>query len=100
MSKDNLPEGAEIDPAALTAKTGFRARKPDAMTPAERIRRYRAKNGGRGASIYLDIQGAAAMLYLKKQWGFKSTHETIRVALRHLTIQTRKGLKKIELEID
>jgi len=96
----DLPEELSVDPEKLEKRKGFRSRNPSALTEAERIRKWRAKNGGRGASVYFDIQGAAAMLYLKKQWGFKTTHETIHVALRHLAIQTRKGLQKLDLEMD
>lgn len=58
----------------------------------------RAALGGRQVACDLGIDGAAALVYLKTQWGFPSTRETVRVALRHLAKLTREGLQRIDLE--
>lgn len=81
---------------------GFRSKNPNALTNAERQRRWRAKNGDRalgGVGLYFHIEAAAALLYIKKQWGFKTSQEAVEVAVRHLAVQTRQGLKRIKLDI-
>lgn len=60
---------------------------------------WRARMGARQVSCDLGIEGAAAMLYLKAQWGFKSTQETVNVALRFMATETRKGLQKFDLGV-
>lgn len=88
---------AELD---LNKRMGFRSQKPDALTNAERQARWRAKHGSRMIRTDLPADTAAAMLYLRKQWGFKSHRELVNAAIRYLAIQTRKGLQRIDLEID
>lgn len=61
---------------------------------------WRARMGARQVSCDLGIEGAAALLYLKTQWGFKSTQETVNVALRYMADETRKGLKKFDLGVE
>ncbi len=70
------------------------------MTQAERMRRWRARHGNRQVNFCLHVETAAALLYLRKQWGFNGTQETVEAALRYLAVQTRKGLTKLELTID
>lgn len=79
---------------------GFRSRNPNALTAAERMRRWRLLNGSRQFFVQHDISSAAAGLYLQKQWGFRSQAETARVAIRYLAVLTRMGLKRIDLTID
>lgn len=79
----------------LTAKKGFRSRKPDAMTVAERQRKYRRKVGGRTINATLDPQIAGCLLYLRKEWGMESDREAIEAAVRFLTVCTRQGLQRI-----
>lgn len=74
--------------------------KPGALTNAEKQRRWRAKNGGRGINFYCHPNAAASLLYVKKQWGFKTNQEAMEAALRFLAIETRKGLQKLVLTID
>lgn len=73
-------------------------RKP--MSTAEAQRRWRAKHGNKNIIFTAHVEAAAAMLYLKKQWGFKSTQETVEVSMRHLALLTRLGLQRIDLSID
>lgn len=61
------------------------------------MRAKRARNGGMQAAFSLDADAAAALLYLKKEWGFPSTKEAVQVALRHLAQQTRDGLERIHV---
>lgn len=79
---------------------GFGSINPHRLTNAEAQRRWRTKNGGRGINFYCHPEAAASLLYLKKQWGFRSSQETVEAALRFLAIETRKGLKRLVLTID
>lgn len=65
----------------------------------EATRRMRAARGARQLNCDMGVEGLAAMLYLQKQWGFKSRKEAVNVALRFLALQTRKGLERIDLDI-
>jgi 3-isopropylmalate dehydratase small subunit len=90
MDTDFAPERAvELTEAERRANQLQNAR--------EKQRRWRAAHGGRSFSLHAD--SAASLLYLKKQWGFGSYRETVEVALLHLAVQTRRGLKRIETEI-
>jgi hypothetical protein len=84
----------------LTAKKGFRSRKPDAMTNVERQRKWRRKNGGRGVNFYMAPEIAASVIYLSNQWGMQSTQEVIEASLRFLTICTRHGLTRLPQTMD
>ena len=78
---------------------GFRSKNPNALTNLERQQRWRRKNGDRCVgSFCLHIDACAAMLYIKKQWGFESSQEAIEVSMRHLALMTRQGLKRIQLD--
>lgn len=89
-----------LDPNALAKKKGFRSRKPDALTNAERQRKWRRKNGGRSVSYYADPAVGASMLYLKKEWGMETNQQVIDAALRFLTLCTRQGLQRLPQSID
>jgi hypothetical protein len=90
----------DIGPKALTKKTGFRSRKKDAMTIAERQRKYRRKQGGRNINARLDPAVAACLIYLRKEWGMKTDRETVEAAVRFLTLCTRQGLTRLPQSID
>lgn len=90
----------DIDPRALTAKKGFRSRKPDAMTTAERQRKYRASKSGRTINTSLTPEIAASLIYLRKEWGMRSDREAVEAAVRFLTICTRQGLTRLPQTID
>lgn len=64
------------------------------------MRKRRARNGWTALQVDLDIDAAACLLYLQKQWGFPSRRATVQVALQHLAKQTRLGLKAIKLGFD
>lgn len=87
-------------PPNMGKRKGFRSLKPDAYTNAERQARYKARHGHRVIRAELTIEAAAALLYLRQQWGFKSHRELVSVAIRFLAIETRKGLERLELTID
>lgn len=74
--------------------------KPAPLTNAERQRRWRGKQGSRAitATFYTHTEATAALLYLRKQWGFTSHQETIEVALRRLALETRNGLQRLDLD--
>lgn len=90
----------KLDPKALNAKRGFRSRNPEAMTNAERQRKYRRKNGGRSVSYYASPDVGASMLYLRKEWGFKTNQEIVDAAIRFLTVCTRQGLQRLPQTMD
>jgi hypothetical protein len=79
---------------------GFRSVNPNAMTNAERQRRFRGKEGGRAVNCTLRADAAASMLYVKKTWGITTDAEAVNVALRFLAQETRKGLERLDLGFD
>jgi hypothetical protein len=90
----------DIDSKALTKKLGFRSRKPNAMTEAERQRKYRRKQGGRLINATLAPDVAASLIYLRREWGMESDRETVEAAVRFLTLCTRQGLQRLPQGID
>jgi len=95
-----VSDPAKIDPQALNRKKGFRSRKPDAMTVAERQRKYRLKQGGRTINTRLSPEIAASFLYLSKEWGMQSDREVMEAAVRFLTLCTRQGLTRLPQTMD
>jgi hypothetical protein len=89
-----------LKPGDLTKRVGFRSRKPDAMTNAEKQRKYRLAKGGRTINTQLTPEIAACFLYLRKEWGMETDREVMEAAVRFLTICTRKGLTKLPQELD
>lgn len=89
-----------LNPEALDKRKGFRSRKPDALTNAERQRKWRRKNGGRSVSYYASPVVGASIIYLKKEWGMETNQEVIDAALRFLTLCTRQGLTRLPQAID
>lgn len=79
---------------------GFRSRQPEAMTNAERQSKWRRVNGTRQLHLSLDADLSACLLYLRKEWGMRSHHETAAAAIRFLAICTRQGLSRLPQEID
>lgn len=79
----------------LTAKKGFRSRNPNAMTEAERQRKYRRKQGGRLINATLPPDVAASLIYLRREWGMQSDREAVEAAVRFLAVCTRQGLQRI-----
>jgi hypothetical protein len=59
--------------------------------------KMRRAAGGLQVTIDLDAAAGASMLYLIKQWGFKSRRETMQVALKFLAQRTREGLERIDV---
>lgn len=90
----------KLAPQELVKKKGFRSRKPDAMTNAEKQRKYRRKSGGRNINTTLSPDIAASLIYLRKQWGMQSDREAVEAAVRFLTICTRQGLTRLPQRID
>lgn len=90
----------KLNPKALNRRRGFRSLNPEAMTAVERMRKWRTKNGGRSISYYASPEVGAALIYLRKQWGFKSNQEIVDASLRFLVICTRQGLKRLPQTID
>lgn len=89
-----------VSPQALTKKLGFRSRKPQAMTGAERQRKYRRKEGGRTINTALSPEIAASLIYLRREWGMESDREAVEAAVRFLTLCTRQGLQRLPQGID
>jgi hypothetical protein len=90
----------KINPKTLNKRRGFRSYKPNAMTGAERLRKHRAKIGGRSLNFYVEPDAAASMLYIMKQWGMGTYKEAVQASLRYLAKETRLGLTKLELDIE
>lgn len=90
----------KLDPQAMVKKKGFRSRKPDAMTGAERQRKYRLTKGGRTINTQLTPEIAASFIYLRKEWGMQTDREVMEAAVRFLTICTRQGLTRLPQRID
>lgn len=91
---------SKLNSKMLNHRRGFRSIKSEAMTGAERLRKHRAKIGGRSLSFYLEADAAVAMLYIRRQWGMRTYKEAVRAALLHLAKDTRSGLQKLELGIN
>lgn len=95
-----MTDPRKINPDALSKRKGFRSRKPDAMTGAERQRKYRLKEGGRTINTSLAPDIAACLIYLRKQWGMQTDKEAVEAAVRFLTICTRQGLTRLPQTLD
>ena len=95
-----MSEPDKISHQSLTARKGFRSRKPEAMTSAERQRKYRRKVGGRTINTALSPEIAASLIYLRKEWGMRTDLETVEAAVRFLTLCTRQGLTRLPQAID
>jgi malonyl CoA-acyl carrier protein transacylase len=87
-------------PNAMTQRMGFGTYKSNAMTNAERQRKFRAANGGRTLNTSLAPEIAAALIYLKKEWGMETDREAVEAAVRFLTLCTRQGLTRLPQSID
>lgn len=81
---------------------GFRSRKPDAMTNAERQQKFRRTRGVRQVQLQIDMDSdvAAAVLYIRKEWGMSSSREAVKAAIRFLALCTRQGLTRLPQTID
>lgn len=84
----------------MTKRMGFRSRKPDAMTNAERQSKWRRKTGRRQIHIALGPDVAAAVIYIRKEWGMQSNPEAVEAAIRFLALCTRQGLTRLPQSID
>lgn len=90
----------KISVDALTKRKGFRSRKAEAMTSAERQRKYRRKEGGRTINAQLTPDIAVSLIYLRKEWGMTTDREVVEAAVRFLTICTRQGLTRLPQAVD
>jgi hypothetical protein len=88
--------GRPLTEAEFAAYVKERERKRN----VEKQRRYRAANGFQFVYTQLSAPAGMALIYLKKQWGFKSTRMCVEAALKHLALETRDGLKRVRLTID
>ena len=70
---------------------------PPGLTEGQKSARRRAAVGWRGVGL-IPPEAVAAMLYLRKQWGFGTNIQTVSVALLYLAQQTRQGLDKIDFD--
>jgi hypothetical protein len=84
----------------LPKKIGFRSRKPHAMTDAERVQKWRRQRGVRQLQLDLTVEVAAAMLYIRNEWGMKSNKEAAEAAIRFLALCTRQGLTRLPQTLD
>ena len=81
-------------------RLGFRSRNPDAMTDAERMQKYRRTLGGRQMHMLMPPDVAAALIYLRKEWGMETNQEAAMAAIRFLALCTRQGLTRLPQSID
>ena len=84
----------------LTKRMGFRSRKKTAMTNAERQQKFRRTQGSRQTNITLTIEVAAALKYIRAEWGMTSNKEATQAAIRFLALCTRQGLQRLPQSID
>lgn len=70
------------------------------MTNAERQQKFRRSRGARQLQIDLDTELTAAMLYIRKEWGMKSSREVAKAAIRFLALCTRQGLTRLPQSLD
>lgn len=77
--------------------TKFSMSHPPGLTHGQMVARKRAASGWRAVGL-LPPEGAAALIYARKQWGFKTNVQTVTVALLYLVQQTRQGLDKIDFD--
>lgn len=84
----------------MRKKMGFRSINPEAMTNAERQSRWRRKQGSRKVQVNLDPAVAAAILYIRREWGIPSNAEAVKASLRFLALCTRQGLTRLPQTID
>ncbi len=94
MDVDDLP------PKNLTKRRGFASQKPEALTNAERQRKYRAAAGNRMLHTAMPPDVAAGVIYLKKEWGMTTNREVALAAIRFLTLCTRQGLTRLPQSLD
>lgn len=81
-------------------RMGFRSRNPNAMTNAERQSKWRRSRGSRQIQMDMTPEVAAALLYLRKEWGMTSNREVTLAAIRFLALCTRQGLTRLPQKID
>lgn len=81
-------------------RMGFRSRKPEAMTPAERQQKWRRTRGMRQLQLDMSEDTSAAVLYIRKEWGMRSNREAALAAIRFLALCTRQGLTRLPQTID
>jgi hypothetical protein len=79
---------------------GFRSRNPNAMTAAERQQKWRRSRGLRQLQVDLTTDTAAAVIYIRNQWGMSSNREAALAAIRFLALCTRQGLTRLPQTID
>jgi hypothetical protein len=65
----------------------------------ERQHRWSRANGSRAINFRCDIETAGSLLYLKKQWGFKTSTEAVMASLCFLMVVTRLGLKTLDTRV-
>jgi hypothetical protein len=81
-------------------RMGFRSRNPNAMTAAERQQKWRRSRGLRQLQVDLTTDTAAAVIYIRNQWGMSSNREAALAAIRFLALCTRQGLTRLPQTID
>lgn len=81
-------------------RLGFRSRNPNAMTGSERQSKYRRTRGVRQLQLDLGTELAAAVLYIRKEWGMRTNKEAAEAAIRFLAVCTRQGLSRLPQSID
>lgn len=79
-------------PKSLKKKMGFATQNKEALTNAERQRRWRLKRGSRSINATLPPDAAASLIYLRKEWAIPTDREVVEAALRFLALCTRFGL--------
>lgn len=72
------------------------------MTNAERQQKFRRTRGVRQMQLQIDMDSdvAAAVLYIRKEWGMGSSKEAALAAIRFLALCTRQGLTRLPQTID
>jgi hypothetical protein len=66
---------------------------------SERDLKYVRANGSRVVTLRADAETAAALIYLRREWGFESATETVDAAIRFTMVATKLGLQRLDTRV-
>lgn len=66
---------------------------------SERDLKSARANGSRVVSLRANAETAAALIYLRREWGFESATETVDAAIRFTMVATKLGLQRLDTRV-
>ena len=66
---------------------------------SERDLKYARANGSRVVTLRANAETAAALIYLRREWGFESATETVDAAIRFTMVATKLGLQRLDTRV-